>query len=65
MGIIHGLQRDSRVIAVKVAVLYKVFDRIDNLGFRKRKMRQIHFKNGPSSAGWPVRDVLPTLVKVS
>jgi hypothetical protein len=31
MGIVHGLQRDTGIIAVKVAILDKVFDGIDNL----------------------------------
>ena len=29
--IVHGLERDARVIAVEVAVLYQVLDRIDRL----------------------------------
>ena len=32
MGVIHGLECDTGVIAVEVAVLDKVFDSIDDLG---------------------------------
>ena len=31
MGVVHGLEGDSRIIAIKVAVLHEVFDSIDNL----------------------------------
>jgi hypothetical protein len=31
MGVVHGLQRDTRVIAVEVAVLDEVLDGIDDL----------------------------------
>lgn len=31
VGVVHGLQRDARVIAVEVTVLNKVLDSIDNL----------------------------------
>ena len=31
MGIIHGLEGDSRVIAVEIAVLHEIFDSIDDL----------------------------------
>ena len=29
--VVHGLQRDARVVAVEVAVLHEVFDRVDDL----------------------------------
>jgi hypothetical protein len=31
MGVVHGLEGNTRVIAVEVAILNKVLDRIDNL----------------------------------
>ena len=31
MGVVHGLQGNARVIAVEVAVLDEIFDRIDDL----------------------------------
>ena len=31
MGVVHGLEGEAGVIAIEVAVLYKVFDSIDNL----------------------------------
>ena len=31
VGVVHGLERDAGVIAVEVAILDEVFDRIDNL----------------------------------
>ena len=31
MGVIHGLERNSGVIAIEVAVLNEVFDSIDDL----------------------------------
>lgn len=31
MGVVHGLKGDARVIAIKVAILYEVFDGINNL----------------------------------
>ena len=38
VGVVHGLQRDARVIAVEVAVLNKVFDGIDNLLCRQKRL---------------------------
>jgi hypothetical protein len=32
VGVVHGLERDSRVIAVEVAVLHEILDGIDDLG---------------------------------
>jgi len=34
MGVVHGLKGDAGIIAVKVAVLYEVFDRVDDLSRR-------------------------------
>jgi hypothetical protein len=31
VGVVHGLESDTGVIAVEVAVLHEVFDSIDNL----------------------------------
>jgi hypothetical protein len=31
MRVVHGLQRDTRVIAVKVAVLHEILDGVDDL----------------------------------
>jgi hypothetical protein len=31
VGVVHGLQRNARVIAIEVAVLDEVFDRVYNL----------------------------------
>ena len=31
VGVVHGLQGDARVIAVEVAILDQILDRIDNL----------------------------------
>lgn len=31
MGVVHGLESNAGIIAVKIAVLYKVFDGIDYL----------------------------------
>jgi hypothetical protein len=31
MGVVHGLEGDSRVIAVEVAILDEILDRIDEL----------------------------------
>ena len=31
MGIVHGLKSDAGVIAVEVAVLYEIFDGVDDL----------------------------------
>ena len=31
MGTVHGLQGDSRIVAIKVAVLHQVLDSIDHL----------------------------------
>lgn len=33
MGVVHGLERDARVIAVEIAVLDEVLDCVDNLGY--------------------------------
>ena len=35
VGVVHGLEGDARVIAVEVAVLYEVFDGVDNLVSRQ------------------------------
>ena len=31
MGVVHGLERDARVIAIEVAVLHEVLDSVDDL----------------------------------
>ncbi len=31
MGVVHGLEGDSGVVAIEVAVLHEVFNSIDNL----------------------------------
>lgn len=38
MGVVHGLEGDAGVIAVEIAVLYQIFDRIDNLQTKQRNM---------------------------
>lgn len=37
--VVHGLERDARVIAIKVAVLDKVFDGVDNLAHRQMDVK--------------------------
>ena len=32
MGVVHGLESDTRVVAVEIAILNQVLDGIDNLG---------------------------------
>ncbi len=31
MGVVHGLEGDSGVVAIEIAVLHEVFNSIDNL----------------------------------
>lgn len=60
MGVIHGLEGDSRVIAVEVAVLDQVLDRVNNLGMLVGSQEE-SMRHSPSSEGWLARGVLPTL----
>ena len=62
VGVVHSLERDPGVIAIEVAVLDQVLDGIDNLKSNQNKSRGIKGMGRiPSSAGWPVRDVLQAL----
>ena len=64
MGVVHGLEGDAGVIAVKIAVLDEIFDGIDDL----LKVSNRHVVRGmfsPSSAVQLVLNVLPTLRQIS
>jgi hypothetical protein len=69
VGVVHGLEGDTRVIAVEVAVLDQVLDRVDDLMARVlviiRRIRYFfvlyHLR---ASADWLVRGGLPTLFSV-
>ena len=65
--IVHGLQGDSGVVAVEVAVLDEVFDCVYHLWDGVSMVREVMIgrlgRDGfvPSSGDWPVPIVLPTL----
>jgi hypothetical protein len=65
VGVVHGLESDSGIIAVEVAVLNKVFDGIDNLSCSQLTHSEKKSVNVPSSADWPAQALLLTLGGVS
>ena len=65
MGVVHGLQGDSGVIAVEVAVLDEILDSVDNLDHVSVAWRVRIGHHVRASEDWPVPNVLPTLKKRS
>lgn len=66
MGVVHGLEGDTRVITVEVAVLNQVLDGVDDLMERVLTMDPSMNGNIPlhhlrASADWLARGGLPTL----
>ena len=61
MGIVHCLECDTRVIAVEVAILNKVFDGVHDLGERQHILHIEALFFVPSSGPQPAPAVLPTL----
>ena len=66
VGTVHGLEGDAGVIAVEVAVLYEVFDGVDDLEAAQVSMCvpslcRIGRDSRPSLAGWPAPAVLQAL----
>jgi hypothetical protein len=53
VGVVHGLERDARVIAVEVAVLHKVLDGIDDLFAVRTAGTTLSCANAPFSEHWP------------
>ncbi len=58
VGVVHGLERDTRVIAVEVAVLHEVLDGIDDLDVVRTAFTTLSCANAPFSEHW-LEVVLP------
>jgi hypothetical protein len=63
--VVHGLERDTRVIAVEVAVLYEVLDGIDDLFIVRMAYARLCCANVPSSGRWPGLSVPQALQTIS